>query len=219
MIKRHRRTRAGAAALLAALVGCAAPEPRLSEESIDGLQRVENAALGAVFLRPDAQLGSYEALWIRPLQIYFRRQPRASRGEFPLSEEQERRLADLFQEVFREELAGGGGLRLAAGPGAGVLELEPAIANLVVTAPPEPRGAGSFVLIQQTADLTLVAELRDAESGELLARVADRRIARRGAGGAYESTPINNRAAVRQVFRHWATRMRAGLERARELGF
>jgi hypothetical protein len=68
--------------------------------------------------------------------------------------------------------------------------------------------------------MTLVLQLRDAETGALLAQLADARLIRPadvGLSGAYESTPANNWAAVRDVYAHWGWTLRGTLETLRAL--
>jgi hypothetical protein len=64
--------------------------------------------------------------------------------------------------------------------------------------------------------MTLVAELRDAPSGELVARVLDRRVGRDR--GSFEiTTSVDNVAAARDAARAWARILREQLDAARRI--
>ena len=67
--------------------------------------------------------------------------------------------------------------------------------------------------------MSLLAELRDAESGAILARVADRKTATapgRIPGSLQWTTKASNRAAARRTLRTWAESLRRALDAARE---
>jgi hypothetical protein len=59
--------------------------------------------------------------------------------------------------------------------------------------------------------MTLVMELRDSVSGELLARAVDRRVSR-GANAWTISNRMTNTAEARHAFRTWAAALRRGLD-------
>lgn len=58
---------------------------------------------------------------------------------------------------------------------------------------------------------TLVLELRDSETGSILARSVDRRAAETIGGTFQRSSSVTNAAEVRRLIRHWAVRLREGL--------
>jgi hypothetical protein len=66
-------------------------------------------------------------------------------------------------------------------------------------------------------EATLIVELFDSESHEILARVADRRRIDRQTG-SWQNNSINNRAAARKLFRRWATLLVQGLDYATTVG-
>jgi hypothetical protein len=60
--------------------------------------------------------------------------------------------------------------------------------------------------------MTLVMEVRDAPSGQLLARVVDARRADSG-GNMQWTNSVTNRAEADLVISEWAKKLRAGLDR------
>jgi hypothetical protein len=57
-----------------------------------------------------------------------------------------------------------------------------------------------------------VLELRDSETTTILARSVDRRAAESAGGSLQYSNNVTNAAEVRRLIRHWATRLREGLD-------
>ena len=65
--------------------------------------------------------------------------------------------------------------------------------------------------------MTIVAELYDSETGQILARVVDRREAR-GAGVLTLTNNATNAAEARSAASAWARILRSGLDKAHGIG-
>ena len=102
----------------------------------------------------------------------------------------------------------GGGIEEGNGNNTATDPTQAPVKDLVVNTPTKAVGRDRYYTTS-TADMTLLMELRDSESGELLARIADRRTARSphgsGLNRVYYSNPISNSQAVRSTFKRWAT--------------
>lgn len=222
------------ASLLAlGLVACAGGgrQPEIAtggraEVTVDGLHRLDYSGFRDAWVKPDADFASYSKILVAPPRVSYRREPRQGRyrgpeSNFALSAEQMAAFAALLRSTFEEELARSEHYELVGEPGADVLRMEPAVIDLTVKVPTEPRTMGrDFVFTTSTADMTLLMELRDAQSGEILARVADRREARtagHGPSDLYWSNSVTDRDAVRRVFRRWARILRQRLDAVHEI--
>jgi hypothetical protein len=60
--------------------------------------------------------------------------------------------------------------------------------------------------------MTLMLDARDSTSGEPLVRVGQAKAIRMGDGGWYQSDPVTNSGAVREIFRAWASDLRRELD-------
>jgi hypothetical protein len=123
-------------------------------------------------------------------------------------------LATLAREEFRRVLQRGEGYALAEGPGPDVLEVRASLVNLDITAP-EVRDAAirrNFVL--SAGEATLVAELRDSQTGTVLARVVDRREMRRYTD-LQLATSITNSADAADLVATWSRLLRRQLDSAK----
>ena len=221
--------------LAASLLGCAAgPLPELeidtgpgAEISADGLHRAKNSGYGQLWLKLDADFASYREIVLDPVSISYKRPPRrvrtdpGGRGNFALSDHQMSNLERFFREEFEKELSNSEFYQLVDTPGPRVLRVAAEIIDLVVHVPTRPQPGRVDVFTTSTGEMTLLMELRDSLSGEILARVADRREARAaGHGGVndlYYSNSVTDTDAVRRVFRRWASILRARLDRVHEL--
>jgi hypothetical protein len=120
-------------------------------------------------------------------------------------------VADLFQQVFREELAAGG-YAVVEEPGPETLRVSAAIVDLFISAPAAAEGAGrSRTYTANTGRMTLVAELRDSVTGEILARAVDGRSGR-NTGFWTITNRVTNTADARRAIRVWATALREALD-------
>jgi len=207
----------------ALLAGCAGSAPKTEW---DGLIRQPGTRLDAVFVRPDTEgeIAAFRSVMLDPVSVSFARDFDPNRGTRSLMRQVnaddliaiQENLAILFRDVFREELAAGG-YELVETPGPDTLRVTAAIVDLFISAPDTAMGT-MRTYTASAGRMTLVMELRDSVSGELLARAVDRRISR-GASAWTISNRMTNTAEARHAFRTWAAALRQGLdELARRIG-
>jgi len=202
-------------ALGAALVGCASRGPSATEW--DGLVLQPGTRLGAVFVKPGADIASYKNVLLDPVQISFatnwdpNRGRRASARLTPADiASLKSGLADMFRETFRAELARGGYV-LVDEEGPDTLRVTAAIIDLYITVPDTPPGR-SRVYTASSGRMTLVAELRDSVTNEILARAVDARSGRSAGGGLTWTNSVTNNADARRAMGVWASALRRGLD-------
>jgi hypothetical protein len=198
-----------------------------AEITADGLHRLRHAGFEDGWLRPDANLAAYDTIVVSPPLVAYDRTPRRNVTEvgmtpnFLLSQDQMASLKLQLVEAIGSEFARSAHYAVVETPGPGTLRIDPAIVRLVVRVPTDPAPDRDFVYSTATAILTLVLDVRDAETGEILARFADRREARApGSNGTTTltwSNPVNDSAAVRITFRRWARVLREKLDRLQEM--
>ncbi len=181
----------------------------------DGLQQVKSKKLDLLYVQPGATLASYSKVRIDPVQIAFAKNWKPDPRKVN-SEDRERIRTDLaeeFQRIFKQELQEKGGYAIVDAPGPDVLRVLPAIIDLYITAPDSHEAGRTKVYSVSPGEMTLVAELRDAETGAVLARVADRK--GRSFGPMQWTTKATNVAEARRILREWAVTLRQGLDAAR----
>ena len=115
-------------------------------------------------------------------------------------------MADLLKDVFVEQLEAAG-YEVVNYEDDDVLILRPTILDLDVTAP-DTRSAGrSRTYTATTGAATLLLELFDSTTGDIVGRAVDRRAAGRSGGFATRSNRVTNRADARREFRVWADKL------------
>ena len=220
--------RAGAAALALSLYagnGATAPkQPRIetgpdAEVTHDGLVRVQKSVVDAAWVKPTLDLTPYKKLMVVSQGVSFRKlepvnefQARRE-SQFPVKEENKERLSRELRTAFEEELATLERYEIVNAPGPDVLLLVGAVIDVVSNIPPDidsARYGRGGVWLTSVGDATLVIELRDSESGEILARAADRRAAE--SPFAFEVNTVTAWSEVRRLAAYWATLLRRRLE-------
>jgi hypothetical protein len=183
-----------------------------AEITFDGLHRLDGRTrFQRVWIKPGLQLAGYSKLLPIDAGVHYRRPPRSIRGEFPLSETQRERIRQGLRDAAEAELTAGDRWQFVTEAGPDVLVVRAAIIDLVVTAPPQPRAGRDRSFTASLGQATLIVEIFDSESLEILARIADRREIDRDTG-TWRNDSINNRAAASRLFRDWARRLRDGLD-------
>jgi Protein of unknown function (DUF3313) len=185
------------------------------EEAVtaDGLERVKVKGVDAVYRTPGISLSGYARVRIEPVDVAFRKdfEPGAKELE-PLRE----RTGILVREEFSRELERGG-YKVTEESGPDVLEVRARIADLYVNAPDTMEAGRSYSFTMNAGEMTLVLELRDSETGQVLARAFDRREARE-TGQLNWTTSVSNEADARDIARRWARILHQRLDAARASG-
>jgi hypothetical protein len=197
------------------LSGCASTD---AVTEWDGLVRQPNTRLNAVFVKPDAQIVAYRSVMLDPVQVSFDSNWDPNRGTRSMSARLnaddiaaiKSDLAELFREIFRDELARGG-YQLVDQPGPETLRVTPAIINLFINAPDVSAPGRTRTYTADSGRMTLVVELRDSETGTLLARAVDTQTGR-SAGMWTITNRVTNTADARRAIGVWASALRRGLD-------
>jgi Protein of unknown function (DUF3313) len=218
----------GSIATCALLAGCQTTDglaPLDEASTQDGLVRVESKAVDALYRRPEATLASYSKLLLHPVEVQFAKNwDPSSNGSAlyqmhePDREKIKSELAEVFAEVFRRDLEKGG-YPLVNEPGADVLEIRAAIVNLYINAPDVSMQTAGRTKVYTTdaGEMTLIAQLHDSVTGQLLARAYDRRAGSQS--GVWEwSNSVTNTAEAKRIISTWSTALRKALDASRAPG-
>jgi len=209
--------RLGILALVAAAASGCGPQPTqpkpIGEVNIEGLQEVPARNFEVAFVRPGVTFADYTKLMVDELELAFRT-PDREQNQFPLGEDQKTRLRAAMATAFGEELGKLENVEVATAPGPDVLALRVRVQDIVARAPGRRvggAGRAGFAL-ETVGEMTLVIELRDSQSDEVLARVFDRQ-AVEGAAMVSGDGVISTWEGVDRIVARWASRAREGLER------
>jgi hypothetical protein len=192
--------------------------------SFDGLERRNVDGLREVYVRPGATLEPYTKVAILECYVAFRKNwqrdyNRTARGIGQRINQEDmtrikREVAQEFQRVFVEVLQEQGGYTVVDEAGEDVLLLRPAIRNLDVAAPDKKTPGMSTTIVTSAGQMTLYLELYDSATGDIIARVTDRRVSH-ASGGAQRSNSVINRAEADRTLRRWADILRSHLDAAK----
>ncbi len=186
-----------------------------AEVTFDGLVRVDNTRLDAVWIRPGIDLSAYDKLTLVGAGIKYRSVREVRRlnlsndSEFPLDARQRERIEESVREVFSEEMAKIDGFEITMEDGPGTLALTGTLIDVVSFVPPNRLGNVDYYLSSLGA-ATLILELSDSMSGQVLARAADGRSI--DVQFITESNRVSNRFELERELDRWADVIRNGLE-------
>ncbi|MEZ5500489.1 MAG: DUF3313 family protein [Steroidobacteraceae bacterium] len=204
---------------IACLAGIALAQAPQSAGSDDGLEPRRASGLQSLRMRPGVSLAQYRQLVLEPMEVAFSKtwDPRpagvkvSDRENLQLRE----RLARVLAKEFRKVLQNDGRYEVVDHPGPDVLSVRVAVEDLYINAPDVSRPGIVRQYTLTTGEMTLNAELRDSVTGELLARIRDRR--RDPESNWLElTTALDNDQSVRRAAAKWAEALKALLETARQ---
>jgi hypothetical protein len=144
----------------------------------------------------------------------------SSKSGFGIRDADKLKFEEVVGEAFIKELSRSKKYDVVSAAGPGTILLEGAVLDIVSHVPPEPVGR-SNVYLTSVATVTLVLELLDSETGQVLAYVEERRkIQPPGSGQIDMFSQPTNSVSVWSDIRRWASssasRLRKGLEKAQK---
>ncbi len=198
------------ALISSSLVGCSTTGSgvALPDTTEEGLKKVNVKGIDAAYVRPGSSLGNYKRILLDPVQVSFSKdwKPDKTGSYLPLSQEDRERirkdLADLFITTATEVLEKGG-YPVVTESAPDVLRITAELADVYINAPDTMSAGRSYSFVMSAGHMTLVAELRDSETGQIMARVFDQREARND-HYLQLSTSVSNSAEAREAVRMWA---------------
>lgn len=205
-------------------VAACAGEPTMqegpdAEMTFDDLFRIDNAAFQEAWADPDADWQRYDQIIAGDAFFEFRAvkktngttRANSSQDEFWIDEKSRAKLKDEVSAAFSEELAKSDRFTVAEAPKSNVLVIRGGLHDIVSRIPPDRVGRNEIYLTS-VGEATLVLEIVDSLSGEVLFRAVDRRAAERAGGQAIRSNTVTNWAEVRRLARGWGAKLRTGLD-------
>lgn len=189
------------------------PMPVLKDGvNIEGLQQVQARNFEVAFARPGVRFSQYRKLLVNELELAFRT-PDRSQNQFPLGEDQKTRFRAAMSVAFGQELGNLQNLEVVSEPGPDVLDLNVRVQDIVASSPGRRVGnvGRATFAIETVGEMTLVIELRDSQSEEILARVFDRQ-AVEGAAMLSGESVVSTWQGVERIVARWALRVREGLD-------
>jgi hypothetical protein len=222
-------TRSIATLLIATLsaLGSVAPAAAANEQraaieealSHDGLQKIKVKGIDLAYARPGASLAGYNKIILDPVEVSFRKDwdPKRTGSRARLSAQERENIrsgvARIVLEEFTKTLEKGAPYKVVTEPGADVLRLQIGITDLYVNAPDTMTPGRSRTYTLSAGEMTLVGELMDSESGQVISRVIDRREAR-NTGTMQLTNSVVNAQEARTIASSWARILRNRLDAA-----
>jgi len=206
------------------LAGCAG-EPTIqqgpgAEVTYDGLYRIDNSAFREAWADPDIDWSRYSKIMAGGAVFEFRAVKKTSgtqrqsstQNEFWIDDKAREKLKEEVSTIFREELGKSERFTMTETPGPDVLIIIGGLHDIVSRVPPDLVGRGDIYL-SSVGEATLILQVVDSMSGEVIARAVERRRAERSGGTvAMVSSPVTTWAEVRRLARLWARKLRNGLD-------
>jgi hypothetical protein len=203
-----------------ALLSGAAFGAKPPETTEDGLNLVKVKGIDIAYVRPGATLAPYKRVMLDPAHVEFDKNwdPEKTGSRMKLSAEDREKirteLAGLFDKTFKEELEKKNGYTVVTEAAPDVLRVSAALINVYVNAPDTMEPGRSRTYVVNAGRATLIAELRDSETGQILARVADAREARES-GFMQVSNSAWNSAEAQAMISDWARILRKRMDAVR----
>ena len=188
------------------------------DPAADGLVLVSSKRLAKVYLKPGADFRPYTKVMFDPTEVEFaknwqRDYNRGNRGlQMKITDKDIEKATETVRTQFGEDFAKAynkAGYQVVTTPGPEVLRMRTGVVNMSVSAP-DKRTAGNVRSFSREAGYaTLVLEARDSQSGALLGRAFDQRLA--GDTPLLMRNSVTNRSDFSRLFRDWAKESVAGL--------
>lgn len=200
----------------------AVADEQAPEVSTDGMKLVVEDRRGAIYADPGVDWSVYSKIILDDATVSFRKNwERDQNRNRSLSnrvsssdiERIKSGLAELFDEVFVEELSENGGYEIVDTAGDDVLRITPRIVDLDVYAPDVRSASNTRSYSETSGQMTLKLELYDSVTGDLIAAASDRRESPRS-GYMQWTTSVSNKADARVMLRNWAEGLRVRLDEA-----
>jgi Protein of unknown function (DUF3313) len=186
----------------------------------DGLVRQSSRNVDEFYLRPGADFTRYKRVMLAPVDVAFATDWQKQHTEISADDALRIRsdMAALVRDEFARQLQGRGaggkgtGYPIVSNAAADVLDVRASIVDLDITAPDDGNPL-RHVYVFSAGKGRLIAELRDSQTGDLLAKVVDSREAR-DYPDFQVANRVTNSSEARQIVGLWSRLLRRYLDAA-----
>ncbi|MFT6274853.1 MAG: hypothetical protein ACJAUG_003220 [Halioglobus sp.] len=206
---------------LIVLTACASTPP--PHESTDGLILQPDTKFGQVYKRPGADLTRYAKYGLVDCQVNFKKNWMRDQNSSRINlsnrvtkddvENIKESLSEACDEQFKQALENAPAYNLVESfdHGDAIMVLRPNIVNLDVNSPDVKSTGMSRSYTTEAGEMTLVLELLDGSSGEVLVRIMDRESGQ-NSGRMQWTNSITNKSDANRILKRWAEQLRKGLD-------
>jgi Protein of unknown function (DUF3313) len=191
--------------------------------SYDGLAQIKVKGIDTAYALPGVTLADYSKVMLDPINVSFAKNwdPKKTGSNIKLSAEERENIrtgvAKIVYDEFVKELETKSTYKVVTAAAPDVLRVKADVVNLYVNAPDTMTAGRSRTYTVSAGEMTLVAELRDSESGIVIARAIDRREAR-NSGPMTLTNSVVNASEARIIASSWARILRTALDNAHGIG-
>ncbi len=147
----------------------------------EGLHRVHPSIMEAAWVRPDLDLSRYTRILLMPTAVQFREEnersynarTRTGLTEFAVDDEMKEWISGVWRRAVDAQFAQEQSYELGCEVGTNVLVVQGFLVDVVSHIPPDSAGS-EHTYVRDPWIASIVLELRDATTAELLARTMDR---------------------------------------------
>lgn len=181
--------------------------------NFEGLTPVDSGRFDLAFLRPGTNFTPYKSVMLTAPELAFRT-PDRSKREFPVKDEQRERLRTMLTTQFQNQISQIEDLDLVETPGPQVLRLRIRLQGIrtTVSATSVSNVGWLRAALDAAGEATLILELEDSESKEILARIVDERSVDGVAFMVKDGTAETRWEQAETLAEEWAKKARRGLE-------
>jgi hypothetical protein len=212
------------AALLAAALSFGPAHAQTTKDLEDamgaeGLKAVKSKDLDMLYARPGATLAAYKKVMLDPVEVSFSKNwdPNRTGSNLKLGAAERENIrtgvAKITQDQFAKLLQANNGYPIVTEAGPDVLRAKVRVMNLYVNAPDAGAPGRTRTYTMSAGEATLFLELFDSETGQILARVIDRRESRNNNMVMLSGT-VANTAEAEALAAQWARILRKALDKA-----
>lgn len=206
---------------LTCVAGLAMAKSEPAEVSIEGLDLVDKDRRGEIYAASGIDWTEYTQIKLERATVAFRKNWQRDQNRYDPwkvrdqdMEKIKTGLSDLFNEVFTQELSTDGGYTITDAIGADTMTMVPKIVDLDIAAPDTPRPGISTSYVEQAGRMTLILEIHDSQSGDLIAKMSHRQDAPRY-GYMRWANSVSNTAEARRMLQRWANDLIKRLDEAK----
>ena len=185
----------------------------------EGLHRVHPSLMEAAWVRADLDIASYRSIFLVPTGVQYRELPertytmrtRDNVEFFPIPEVRREFIRGTWQSMVSQQMAIQQSYELQSGIGTDVLIVQGLLVDMVSRIPPSAPGS-DYTVVRDPWAASVVLEMRDGTTGQLLARTIDRRT---GTGLMEQNSGV---AQIPDLLQRWAEVLLERLEQISDVG-